>query len=64
MFASIEEFPALEQKRRDPGRIVRVNAPGKFNEGIAFRARNDLRDFYLRHGDLISAAAGRGARPK
>jgi hypothetical protein len=57
MFDAIEKFPALDQKRWHPGRVVRVNAPGKFDEGVQVPARSDPRDFNLPHGAILSGGA-------
>jgi hypothetical protein len=43
MTFSIEKRLALDQQRRDPGWIVAINLPGKFNEGIAVLAGDNLR---------------------
>ena len=61
---SIEKCFALDQERRDPRRVILVDSPRKFDEGVALRARTDLGNFDLRHDELISAAAARCARPK
>ena len=47
MLFAIEELFPLEQQRRHPRRIVRIDPPREFDEGVAFRARSDLSDFDL-----------------
>ena len=54
MLLAIEEFLSLDQERRDPGRIVRVNFPRQFDEGVAVRLRTDLCNFDLCHGSILS----------
>src|SRR3954470_8923787 len=39
MLLAIEKFFALDQQGRHPGRIVPVNAPGEFYEGVAIGFR-------------------------
>ena len=64
MFLPIKELLPLNQERRDPGRVTGIDSPWEFDEGVAFGTRTDTNDFYLGHGQLISAAAGRGAKPQ
>jgi hypothetical protein len=62
MFFAIKKFLPLEQERRHPHRIVRIDPPGKFYEGITFRGRTDPGDFDSRHEELISPGAPPCAR--
>ena len=55
-----EKLFALDQERRHPRRIVRVNAPGELDEGVPLSPRLDLGYFYLRHDKLISALGAAG----
>jgi hypothetical protein len=54
MLLAIEEFFALDQQGRDPGRIVLVNPPGKFDECVAIGTRADLRDFDFSHAVMLA----------
>ena len=54
VFRAIEELLSLDQQRRHPGRIVHVNAPGKFDESVQIPARADWFDLDLSHGCVQS----------
>ena len=56
MPGAIEKFSAFDQKRRHPGRIVRINTPGKFDEGVAFGARLDRSYLDFSHGPILPLA--------
>src|SRR5947207_9468085 len=49
MLLLIEKFFSLEQERRDPGRIVRINTPRELDESVAVRSRSDPANFDLRY---------------
>src|SRR5437762_9861831 len=60
MFFPVEEFFAFDQERRHPRRIVRVNPPGKLEEGVPFLPRIHLGNFNRRHGiSRASPSCGR-----
>ncbi len=49
MFLAIEELFPLDQQRRDPNRVVRVNPPRKFDKRVQVGARTNWFDFDLSH---------------
>jgi hypothetical protein len=49
MFLAVDEFAAFEEERRHPHGIVGIDAPRKFNEGLAFRGRMNRDDFNAGH---------------
>ena len=55
MLLAIEKFFALENQGRHPGRIVAINLPRKFDEGVTFRVGNDFRNLYGRHASAEAA---------
>src|ERR1043166_3761033 len=50
---------ALDQERRHPRRIVRIDSPWKLDERIAFGTRLDLGYFYLRHDSNLVLCVAR-----
>ena len=53
MFLLVEKFLSFEQERRHPGRIALIDPPRELDEGVALALGSDLRDFYLRHRELL-----------
>jgi hypothetical protein len=49
MLFAVEKLLALDQKRRDPCGVIRINAPGKFDERVAIFPAGNFGYFDLRH---------------